>query len=587
MLGGCSGEDHSKLALSDSVMEENADSALCILKGINRSTISDKDLPYYALLMTQALIKTNVPVDSDSLISIAFLKYKNDLLGDKGLRSNFYMGEICYNQDKPRDAMKYYLSAYEDSKRLNNSYWRAKASERIADIFFIAYNYDEAIKYRKVAIKYYGKAEKTINQRYACIDLANDYTNNLKFEEAISILDSISSISTKDSINDSFFSDYMRRARIDALISLGELKNLDDEDIRILDLNNTERAIIDSSIIKLKMKGLLQEIDDTLHSILSQTNSFEDKTLILFALYENAKSSNDINRITEYVDSLLYFQCLVAEDIIKESVTGAERDFYVNQSENRKKKSDAYLLISILAVLVASVIVFLMWRFNRLRNIAHKSQLEANVESLMTLRAYTDRVSEENYILNKEIKEKSTVLNNLQHAIDTKEIDYNLLEQKAYQQSKFFEEESYKHKKEVSEKIAIMKILFKEKWTTLNALCEEYFEKGSSPKIGSFILRKIELEVRKIGSSEGIRQIEEEVDKYLDGIIGRIKQEIPPLKEKDIELCTLIFAGFSVKAICFILNIQSNTYYVRKNRLIKKISESEAPNKDLFIKKLK
>ncbi len=146
MLGGCSGEDHSKLALSDSVMEENADSALCILKGINRSTISDKDLPYYALLMTQALIKTNVPVDSDSLISIAFLKYKNDLLGDKGLRSNFYMGEICYNQDKPRDAMKYYLSAYEDSKRLNNSYWRAKASERIADIFFIAYNYQYFVK---------------------------------------------------------------------------------------------------------------------------------------------------------------------------------------------------------------------------------------------------------------------------------------------------------------------------------------------------------------------------------------------------------------------------------------------------------
>ncbi len=73
----------------------------------------------------------------------------------------------------------------------------------------------------------------------------------------------------------------------------------------------------------------------------------------------------------------------------------------------------------------------------------------------------------------------------------------------------------------------------------------------------------------------------------MDGIIDHLIHECPSLKGKDIEICTLIFAGFSVKSICFILDIQSNSFYVRKNRLLKKIKESNAPNMNLFIKKLK
>lgn len=65
----------------------------------------------------------------------------------------------------------HYLTAYEESKCPNNDYWLAKAAERIADLFFDAYNYPEAARYRKEAIEYFGKANRVTNQRYAVADL--------------------------------------------------------------------------------------------------------------------------------------------------------------------------------------------------------------------------------------------------------------------------------------------------------------------------------------------------------------------------------------------------------------------------------
>ncbi len=164
LLCGCTGGNRHMLNQADAIMEQDADSALTILKSIDKNTLNKRDLPYYALLKTQAQVKTNVVLDSDSLIFIAYSNYSDDWWGDKGIRSNFYMGEVFYNKEKSREAMKFYLIALEESKRLNNNFWRAKASDRIADLFFNAFNYEMAANYRKQAIEYFGKAGNITNQ---------------------------------------------------------------------------------------------------------------------------------------------------------------------------------------------------------------------------------------------------------------------------------------------------------------------------------------------------------------------------------------------------------------------------------------
>ncbi len=86
LMCACSSPERKLLARADSVMEENPDSALAILEQLDRRSLDKSELPYYALLMTQALVKTDVPVDSDTLISLAYRKYADYRRGDRGIR---------------------------------------------------------------------------------------------------------------------------------------------------------------------------------------------------------------------------------------------------------------------------------------------------------------------------------------------------------------------------------------------------------------------------------------------------------------------------------------------------------------------
>ena len=113
IISACSTESGRQLTYADRIMEEHPDSAMSLLMDIDRNSLKGSDLPYYALLYTQAQVKTDVPLDSDSLISIAYAKYGNDSRGDRGIRSNFYTGEVFFNRKEYREAMRYYLTAYE------------------------------------------------------------------------------------------------------------------------------------------------------------------------------------------------------------------------------------------------------------------------------------------------------------------------------------------------------------------------------------------------------------------------------------------------------------------------------------------
>ena len=72
----------------------------------------------------------------------------------------------------------------------------------------------------------------------------------------------------------------------------------------------------------------------------------------------------------------------------------------------------------------------------------------------------------------------------------------------------------------------------------------------------------------------------------MGGIVNLLRLELDSLKEKDIVFLTLIYAGFSARAICLFTDIKYKHFYVKKSRLYKKIEASNVTHKDLFISKL-
>lgn len=59
-----------------------------------------------------------------------------------------------------------------------------------------------------------------------------------------------------------------------------------------------------------------------------------------------------------------------------------------------------------------------------------------------------------------------------------------------------------------------------------------------------------------------------------DGILTKIKVEIPKMKKADIYFIALKLAGFSPKSICLLLNLSPTNYYTKWQRIRNRVCET-------------
>ncbi len=93
---------------------------------------------------------------------------------------------------------------------------------------------------------------------------------------------------------------------------------------------------------------------------------------------------------------------------------------------------------------------------------------------------------------------------------------------------------------------------------------------------------------RAIGVSEkDFSAMEDYVNLKYDGIIRKLRDEVPSLPEDDICLVCYLYAGLSYQSIRLLTDETISNLYSRKSRLLAYIQSSGASDKDLFIKLLK
>ncbi len=459
----------------------------------------------------------------------------------------FSMGEECFAEKNHGEAMRYYLTAYEDAKRNGDYYWQGKAADRIADLFFEAYNVEESAKYRKETIESYERADKQVEKLRAEYKLASMHRYDGKITQSIAEIDSLMSIGKEQDTLDSLLLEYADNDHMGAMMALSEAYDKTNIFTAILENSLTNKDKIEGAIFRnhiLRMKDRVREADSLLIQVQAQASTNEDLVKIIYTRYRNAREDWNLAYAAMLADTVFAYQEAITESILKEKVNGAHSAFYAERALIAQQESKWKLIISGIIILALCSVCFFLWLYFRARSRAHNAEIEAKVEALVSLNAWADKIAAEKQAL---CIEKDEMLS---------------------------------RQKEVLEQ------LFKKNWTTLNMLCEEYYEKGASQKIHELVVKKIEKEVKKIGSEEGLQQIEKEVNRYMDGVVDKLREEFPSIKEQDVRFLTLIFAGFSAKAICFILGLQTGNFYVKKSRLIKKIKESGAEHKEAFLKLL-
>ena len=161
----------------DSYIEARPDSALAVLEGIDKSELTSKELEAkYALLLSQALDKNYVDLQSDSVIAPAVNYYKYHGTDDERFRTLYYAGRVYQNAGDIEAAMEKFVEAerYMSSQIDKSVVGRLYKAKMVAyrDVF----DHESALEQAKTAAEYYLAAKDSTRYLNAVNDIAVSYS---------------------------------------------------------------------------------------------------------------------------------------------------------------------------------------------------------------------------------------------------------------------------------------------------------------------------------------------------------------------------------------------------------------------------
>ncbi|WP_290147468.1 hypothetical protein, partial [uncultured Duncaniella sp.] len=546
VLSGCTESETARsLDRAEAVMEEHPDSALAILGAIPSADVnSSADRALHALLLTQAQIKNGHIVDNDSLINIAVRHYSDRDDSPRLMKSLFYKAQVEYNRGDMAAAIVPAIRARELATEFNDSYWRAKAAELMADIYSVTHYKSEAVKYTEEAAEHYKKAGKARNHLFALCDLAVVRSNDgVDDNKNIALLDSVRRIAINEPADTTLIV-YADRTLFGMYVDSGR----NDEAHRILEemLSLKSHYFPDSEQYSYMSRLATNDgNDEEALQIIKTANDEATNTsqkVHVYVFYRDYHKSKGMSREAEaYTDSILTLQNTEVAAVLKQSVVSAQRDFFTARAEKEADKARlSAMTASALGILLAAVCIgFLLYYREKMRR--KKAEIETMMLEAQSLSAQLDEKDES---LQSAINELNKTRN------DLKELSIT-----------------------VSDKDSLLKTqtlltnsILEKRFQTLNALSKDYLTltNQSSPRTGIVSDFKKELDI--MANPESQAELERIVNNKHQGIITRLRNQLPKIKDQDIFFLTLIAAGVSRNAICLITKNKQANYYNKCSR---------------------
>lgn len=172
---------------ADSLMTDHPDSALTLLR-----TVDGSALPHgselnarYALLLTQAEVKSFNTATDDSLISIAVDYYTSHWDMVQLLKAHFYRGSVQYKGKHYAKSLMSMFQALEMAREAGSDFWMGLASRGVADVYLDTYNGEEGVRYAQKEYEHFRRDKTQPYLNYALMDLARAYNNSCHYKESI------------------------------------------------------------------------------------------------------------------------------------------------------------------------------------------------------------------------------------------------------------------------------------------------------------------------------------------------------------------------------------------------------------------
>ena len=509
------------------LLQQMPDSCLVIMESIDVDDLSTREeKARYALLMSAALDKNYIDMTSDSLIKVAvdYYSFRDDQR--RRMMSNYYHGLVLNNAQEYTASTIALEKAEKDALILEDHLYAGLIYRAKGDIFNKTNDYLSSLDCLKQAVFHFRFLDNPDYAHYAELGLAICYTNNQDYENATIVLDELEQEDIPQSIRSLCL---LQRANI-----IIESKGMPEEAIHLykrVPLSYMSSLSFGRYALALESTGLLDSADHYFAEAYALCRDQADSAAISFI---HAKAmhlkGNDLSAY-QMTRKAAFVQDSLTRVLLQQSVSNAQRDYYKAESQLQEERAKRLRERNRLGAAAAMLALALM--------------------SSATL-SYRKRKEQE-------IKEQMLNLSIAQAELRQAE----------------------------QTNASLLGSLFSEKLHHLDMISEDYV-RADSDKERIAALREFKEEIAAMRTDEDLFvSLEKDLDRYCDGVMSKLRTQVPSIKGDNLKLITLFFAGLPYSTVQLVMNrVSVDSLKMARSRFRKEIKATNAPDEMLFIKLL-
>lgn len=530
LVTSCSIRDvRNQLKDVESYIAERPDSALAVIESIDSTVLRTKGLQaHHALLHAMALDKNYIDVKDDSLALTAVRYYQKHGHKKYLARARYYLALSYFNAKQYDESIVELAKAESVAEKYDSLYWGfVKALQ--ADIYNINYNSIQELYCLEEALKIYSEINATYYVDVTKLGLARSYIDNDQYNQAEKLLTEL--------INSNRLN---KRIRYQAIMSYAFMLATQPEADYSSATFYFDKVASEAGVRFFTTQDywvwayalFMDNQEQESKKIEDQLKQIDTSGTAYYWMYRLAKRRADYDNALTYLEKNNQKDNNHISQILKQSISSTQRDYYRSQYDIAKYKATNRLLIIIVVItIVIATMIIAVFSINR-----YKSKKEFEKQEYI-------RYAEE---INRQLRE--------------------------------LQKDSYTslQKRYVS--------MYKSRYETLRALYERYTMSDGRTDADKIMYREVTRLIDELRHDiKDSKVLERMLDDDLDGLLSTLRNEIPALTRKDHTLIGYLALGFDVVMTSHFMNCSPNSIYIRKSRLKKTIEESGAEHKDVFL----
>ncbi len=537
----CTRSYRTVLDSAESLMNSNPDSSLVLLEKLESQITSKSTLrPRYVLLHTMAKDKCYMDMASDTLIRDSYDWYQKHGSESERMLAAYYLGVVEQSIGNNLEAALAFMEAEPLAQSLGNSRQLSLIEQHLSSIFAENYNHARALEYAVNSLDAAKASGDSLMVDYCKLDIVYQLLAEFRYAEAGSLLDEL--LSRKHNSPEFYTCICGLKARVflfkiphDENGARAIYNSIPADDSLYYGLADYGRLAFLEEV-----EGRSKKADYYLEKEFSLVQDGIDSLDFYNDCYNVFDRRGDWEKAAYCLSKRSSLQDEIVIKLLAQSETRALESFYherlVNEQLRAQSRRYAIIAMAIVFLIVLSALLLLLMKKNR---------------KLM-----------EDMIRIKEINEDINQLRS------RNSITYELIDS-----------------------------LIIDKVHALQQLSESFFswedsavkkrEENNGFLIKDEIIRLFRSQLGELRDDKSfIKTLEQSLNLTENGLMLKARQLLRSEKELDFAILTLLFSGFSIKSISFLLKMSEASLRMRKTRYKRNFEQFPASQNSIFLEKL-